>query len=219
MATSASDTAEPKKTPRWQRGQEDALGSQFEFFRDQIEHEEQEEKLTRAQANYWTDVWEVSAWAAWHKTRQNRNRFYWLHGTSMASAVIVPALVGLSLSGTVGEIFRWIAFVVGLVGALTAGAAQLFRFGSRWKLNHDYYRDLLAAGRTYVLSERDITAWESFREKVDRLTADYAEAYEIEVIVQVQPKPTPSPEPGDPKPGSPGQPKPMPPSPDANGTS
>src|SRR5262249_30766274 len=106
-------------------------------------------RLGEAEFEYWSNVWKPAVQAAARKLADNRRWFYQLQGTASASAVIIPALVGLNLSGTGGIFVRWATFVVGLIGALATAALQLFRVGPRWRLNRHYYADLIGSGRTF----------------------------------------------------------------------
>jgi len=48
------------------------------------------------------------------------------------SAITVPSLVGLNLSGTGGVIVRWITFALSLVAAVSTAFLTLYRLGDRW---------------------------------------------------------------------------------------
>jgi hypothetical protein len=165
-----------------------AVSAQFDYL-DKIV-----EQLTDAQHGYWDAVWKTAVIAAAAKIATNRQWFYRLQGTTTATAVIVPALVGLNLNGTGGEAVRWSTFAVGLTGAMAAAALQLFRFGSRWRLNRDYYTELVSSGRTFAMQiarSPDATCtgdeWDRFQQDTDQVIARYNNLYDTEVISATQP--------------------------------
>jgi hypothetical protein len=122
----------------------------------------------------------------------NRRRFYYTQGVSSATAVIIPALVGLNLSGTGGVFVRWSTFIIGLIGALAAAGLQLMRFGSRWRLNRHYYSDPIGAGRNFGMDVAttescDESKWNSFQEQITTIMENYNNVYDSEVISPIQP--------------------------------
>ena len=165
------------------------LKAQFDSFRRTVEA-----KLQPAQQEYWNSVWAPAVDGAFRKLNQNREWFYSLQSVSTAAAVIVPALVGLNLSGTGGVTVRWVTFAIGLIGAVCSSFLQLFRFGARWRLNRDYFSALLLRGRNYVtslaLTQEQPTqkAWNEFRSGVDAIIANYDRTYDAEIISAVQPQ-------------------------------
>jgi hypothetical protein len=168
---------------------DDPLAAQFASYKRTVET-----KLQAAQQDYWNTVWAPAVRRAFRNVNLNRMWFYSLQGASTAAAVIVPALVGLNLSGTGGVAVRWVTFAVGLIGALCSSFLQLFRFGSRWRLNRDYFSALLLKGRTYVtslaLAQEAPTQkeWDAFRRDVDVTISNYDRTYDAEIISAVQPQ-------------------------------
>jgi hypothetical protein len=160
----------------------------------QIDYLEQQVKpcLTAAEFEYWSNVWKAAVHAAAKKMSDNRHWFYRFQGVSSAAAVVIPALVGLNLSGTGGTAVRWITFVVGLIGALAAAALKLFRVGPRWQINRHYYADLIGIGRSFGM---DVAAsgscgkeqWENFQQKVGDIIVQFNNVYDSEVISPTQP--------------------------------
>jgi Protein of unknown function (DUF4231) len=148
--------------------------------------------LKPAQFQYWSNVWKAAVYAAAKKIHDNRIAFYRFQGISSAAAVIIPALVGLNLSGTGGVAVRWITFAVGLIGALAAAALQLFRYGSRWRINRHYYSDLIRTGRNFGM---DVAAsgtcedgkWKKFQSEIGNIIEQYNNVYDSEVISATQP--------------------------------
>jgi len=51
---------------------------------------------------------------------------------TITGGVIIPALVGLNVAGTVSEGIRWTVFGLGLVVALAASIEGFFHYGERW---------------------------------------------------------------------------------------
>jgi hypothetical protein len=169
--------------------QDRVLKAQFNSYRRTIEA-----KLQPAQQDYWNTVWASAVDKAFRKLQNNRKWFYSLQGASTAAAIIVPALVGLNLSGSGGATVRWVTFAVGLIGALCSSFLQLFRFGPRWRLYRDCYSTLLLTGRNYAtslaLTQEQPTqeAWNKFQGDVDATIANYDRAYDAEIISAVQPQ-------------------------------
>jgi Protein of unknown function (DUF4231) len=156
-----------------------------------------EPHLRPEQFKYWSNVWMPAVRVAAGKMYSNRRWFYGFQGVSSASAVIIPALVGLNLSGTGGVTVRWISFVVGLIGALATAALQLFRSGSRWRMNRHYYSDLIKIGRDFSMG---IAAsghcggaeWKAFQKEVGDVIERYNTVYDSEVISPTQPSGAPN---------------------------
>lgn len=160
----------------------------------QLEYLEQLVKphLSPAQFQYWSNVWKPAVQVAARKMDDNRQWFYRYQGVSSAAAVIIPALVGLNLSGTGGATVRWITFVVGLIGALAAAALQLFRSGSRWRMNRHYYSDLIRSGRNFSMDVAEHEGsedgkWRAFQKEVEGIIENYNTLYDSEVISPTQP--------------------------------
>jgi Protein of unknown function (DUF4231) len=169
--------------------QDRVLKAQFNSYKRTVEA-----KLQPAQQDYWNTVWAPAVDKAFRKLQNTRKWFYSLQGASTAAAVIVPALVGLNLSGSGGVTVRWVTFAVGLIGALCSSFLQLFRFGSRWRLYRDNFSALLLTGRNYVTSlaltqgQPTQEAWNKFQGDVDATIANYDRAYDAEIISAVQPQ-------------------------------
>lgn len=148
--------------------------------------------LSTGQFGYWSNVWKAAVRSAANKNSSNRTWFYRFQAVSSASAVIIPALVGLNLSGTGGVAVRWLTFAVGLIGALAAAALQLFRSGSRWRMNRHYYSDLIRIGREFGLDVEksgscDDARWGKFQKEISDIIEHYNSTYDSEVISPTQP--------------------------------
>lgn len=111
MSAAESDTTSSATTvvppDRFLKAKDPFLKAQFDSFRRTVEA-----KLQPAQQDYWNNVWAPAVDGAFRKLNQNRKWFYSWQGTSTAAAVIVPALVGLNLSGTGGIMVRWVTFAM-----------------------------------------------------------------------------------------------------------
>jgi hypothetical protein len=72
---------------------------------------------------------------AWMRqtARQARNRYYALRLATVVGGVIVPALVGLSLSGLASDVVHWATFALSLVVAIAAALEEFFHYGERWR--------------------------------------------------------------------------------------
>src|SRR5437879_13839404 len=75
-----------------------ALEAQLAYFRTVIAERFRDQGIQ----DYWTEVWEAAVKGAAAKIAQHRVWFYFLQGAATTAAVVVPALVGLKLSGTGG---------------------------------------------------------------------------------------------------------------------
>jgi hypothetical protein len=60
-------------------------------------------------------------------------RWYrWLRLITITGGVVIPALVGLNVTGTASERIRWTVFGLGLVVALAAAIEGFFHYSERW---------------------------------------------------------------------------------------
>jgi hypothetical protein len=59
--------------------------------------------------------------------------YYWLRLVTIAGGVVIPALVGLDIAGTVVVGVKWLVFGLGLLVALATSVEGFFRFGDRWR--------------------------------------------------------------------------------------
>jgi len=97
-------------------------------------------------------------WREWqyqvdHAARQveaRKNEFYRLRIVAVISAITVPSLVGLNLSGTGGEVVHWATFALSLVAAVSTAFVTLYRLGDRWLMYRALRDDLLKVGWDFV---------------------------------------------------------------------
>jgi hypothetical protein len=127
-------------------------------------------------------VWEIEVIRAALRVESNRKQFYGFRLTAIVSAIIVPSLVGLNLSGTGGTAVRWLTFSLSLVTALSTAILTLFRFGDRWLMYRALSNELVNAGWAIVNSPHtDLDKpWSTFtattNAAISKYNAEYATA-------------------------------------------
>jgi hypothetical protein len=144
-----------------------------------------------ARVAYWSQVWELEVIRAALRVESNRKQFYGFRLIAMISAIIVPSLVGLNLSGTGGMAVRWLTFALSLVAALSTAILTLFRFGDRWLMYRTLSNELINAGWAIVNSPHtDLdTPWSAFTIATNSAISKYNAEYATEVITTTaQPK-------------------------------
>jgi hypothetical protein len=62
-----------------------------------------------------------------------QRRHYALRVVAIIGGVLIPALVGVSVSGSVGDAARVAAWIVGVLVAMSVGIDAFFRYGERWR--------------------------------------------------------------------------------------
>lgn len=70
----------------------------------------------------------------WAEGKAGRAQWWYrrLRLITITGGVIIPALVGLNVTGTVSQAVRWSVFGLGLVVALAASIEGFFHYGDRW---------------------------------------------------------------------------------------
>ena len=141
---------------------------------------------------YWAQAWERTVVHAASRVESNRKQFYGLRLTAIISAITVPSLVGLNLSGTGGSAVRWLTFALSLIAALSTAILTLFRFGDRWLMYRALSNSLMGAGWALVNSlespATELDAWARFTAATDAAKASYNTAYQTAVILAAEPK-------------------------------
>jgi len=140
-----------------------------------------------------------ASWSKWSDTVVmadqnvdiNKRAFYSLRIVVLISAITVPSLVGLNLSGTGGTIVRWLTFGFSLIAAILTSILTLYRLGERWLMYRKLKEDLLEVGWTLVESsstspQETQHAWGSFLSATDKVIAEYNKTYETTVIQAAQ---------------------------------
>ena len=145
---------------------------------------------TDARVAYWSQVWELEIIRAMRRVESNRKQFYGFRLTAISSAIIVPSLVGLNLSGTGGTTARWLTFSLSLVAALSTAILALFRFGDRWLMYRALSNELINAGWAMVNSPHtDLDKpWAAFTSATNAAISRYNAEYATEVITAAQPR-------------------------------
>jgi hypothetical protein len=138
---------------------------------------------------YWAKAWELTVVHAAIRVESNRKQFYGLRLTAISSAITVPSLVGLNLSGTGGSAVRWLTFALSLIAALSTAILTLFRFGDRWLMYRALSNGLMSAGWALINSSAaDPAAWTRFTAATEAAKANYNAAYQTAVILAAEPK-------------------------------
>jgi len=138
---------------------------------------------SEARKAYWAKSWESGVVHAAKRVESNRKEFYGLRIMAVSSAIIVPSLVGLNLSGAGGSAVRWLTFALSLIAALSTAILTLFRFGERWLMYRALSNSLMSAGWTLVNNaDTDPEAWARFTAATDAAKARYNSSYQTVVI-------------------------------------
>jgi len=145
--------------------------------------------IDEARRVYWAKAWELTVVHAATRVEGNRKEFYGLRLTAIISAITVPSLVGLNLSGTGGTAVRWLTFALSLIAALSTAIITLFRFGDRWLMYRTFNNSLMSAGWALVNSpQTDPEAWARFTAATEAAKASYNATYQTAVIQAAEPK-------------------------------
>jgi hypothetical protein len=136
---------------------------------------------------YWDQAWELTVVHAATRVESNRKEFYGLRLAAIISAITVPSLVGLNLSGTGGSTVRWLTFALSLIAALSTAIITLFRFAYRWLMYRALRNSLLNAGWALVNSpDTKQDAWAQFTAATDAAKARYNTTYQTAVILAAE---------------------------------
>jgi hypothetical protein len=138
--------------------------------------------------------WKIAVRLAIRDTDHSRKAFYILRTIALVSAISVPSLVGLDLSGTGGSVVRWLAFALSLITAILTGIVTLYRLGDRWLMYRTHRDDLIAIGWALVKGrgpnvEEDQQAWTDFIAATGKSVAQYNKTYATAVIQAAQSNP------------------------------
>jgi len=157
------------------------------------------EMVDKALERFLTNDSDRASWARWKNevaraiknTESSRKWFYFLRTLALISAIAVPSLVGLNLSGTGGSVVRWLTFALSLVAAVLTSIVTLFRLGDRWLMYRKLREGLLAAGWALVHSpdtdpQGTRRAWNDFIRSTDDTISLYNRTYEATVIQTAQ---------------------------------
>jgi Protein of unknown function (DUF4231) len=159
-------------------------------------------ELEKAAKRFLGDEVTTATWARWKNaallatrdTEHSRAAFYTLRTVALVSAISVPSLVGLNLSGTGGSVVRWLTFTLSLITAIVTGVVTLYRLGDRWLMYRRLRDDLLVAGWTLVQNP-DLSpagnqqAWSQFIAATRNSVDWYNKTYEVTIIQAAQSNP------------------------------
>ncbi len=116
-------------------------------------------------------------------------RYYSLRLVTVVGAVVVPVLVGLNLSGDVGEAVAWVAVGLSLVVATSAAVEGFFNFGQRWRHYRRTVERLKAEGwlffelvGDYVSENGHAGAFPRFAARVEDLLREDVDVYVTQVV-------------------------------------
>ena len=164
--------------------------------------EEEVQKIDKAAERFLTNDVNKACWGRWkiavrlaiRDTDQSRKTFYILRTMALVSAISVPSLVGLDLSGTGGSVVRWLAFTLSLITAIVTGIVTLYRLGDRWLMYRTHRDDLIAIGWALVKdrgpnTEEDQQVWTGFIAATGKSVAQYNKTYATAVIQAAQSNP------------------------------
>jgi hypothetical protein len=131
----------------------------------------------------------------WNDDRSTRLQGWYrtLRLTTIVGGVLVPALVGLNVSGPTSQVIRWTVFAIGLVVALAAAIEGFYRFGDRWShyrratelLKSEGWQFLQLSGQ-YGAYRRHADAFPRFVSQVEALIQDDVDAYFTTVVAEPQ---------------------------------
>lgn len=140
-----------------------------------------------ARKAYWAGEWELTVMHAATRVESNRKEFYGLRLAAIISAITVPSLVGLNLSGTGGSTVRWLTFALSLIAALSTAIITLFRFADRWLMYRALRNSLMNAGWALVNTpDTQQDAWGQFTAATDAAKARYDATYQTAVILAAE---------------------------------
>lgn len=132
--------------------------------------------------SFWCHKWERTVIYAASRVEDNRRRFYGYRLVAAISAVVVPSLVGLDLSGTGGEAIRWLTFALSLVAAIATTIITLYRFPDRWLIYLKLRNDLSSSGWGLLNSPSDPdAAWAAFYDATTSTITGFDAQYSDEV--------------------------------------
>lgn len=107
-------------------------------------------QLTPHQLGYWENRWAHEVRTMRRRLNSNRNRFYALRGISVVAGVIVPALVGVNLSGSGGIALEWVTLVFSIIGGGTIALAEALQISQRYRVNRAIFPYLYREGLMFA---------------------------------------------------------------------
>lgn len=133
------------------------------------------------------------------KSTKLQGRYRVLRLTTIVGGVLVPALVGLNVTGPVSEGIRWTVFALGLVVALAAAIEGFYRYGDRWShyrratelMKSEGWQFLQLSGQ-YGAYQSHADAFPRFVSQVEALIQEDVDAYFTTVVAEQPQRPEPA---------------------------
>jgi hypothetical protein len=129
----------------------------------------------------------------WMEAAAGRTRrpYYVLRLTTVVGAVIIPALVGLQVSGGFDTALKWTTFGLSLLVATSAAVEEFFRFGERWRHYRDTAEQLKREGWLFLQLSgryrrygRHTPAYPLFATRVETILQAEVKGYFEDVVAQ-----------------------------------
>ncbi len=83
-------------------------------------------------------------------SKKNQIYYYALRMACIIGGVMIPALVGVDMEGSLGTLIRMLTVVISLVVAVSAAIEEFFHFGERWRHYCRTAQVLKAEGWSYL---------------------------------------------------------------------
>lgn len=121
---------------------------------------------------------------------RSRRPYYALRLTTVVGAVVIPALVGLQLTGDFDLALRWTTFGLSLLVATSAAVEEFFSFGERWRhyrhtaeqLKREGWLFLQLTGRYRRFKGDHEAAYPAFSARVETILQTEVEGYFADVV-------------------------------------
>ena len=107
--------------------------------------------------------------------------------TTIIGGVIVPALVGLSVSGGWEMVTKVLTFFISLVVALSAAVDGFYRYGDRWRHYRGMVESLKSEGWQFLqlsgvyVNQTHLQAYPAFAARVEELSQEEVKRYMTQV--------------------------------------
>jgi Protein of unknown function (DUF4231) len=110
--------------------------------------------------------------------------YYRLRLITIAGGVVIPALVGLDIAGTVAVWVKWLVLGLGLLVALATSVEAFFRFGDRWRhyrrtvelLKSEGWQFFQLSG-PYAQAANHVAAYPTFAARVETMLGQDVDAF------------------------------------------
>lgn len=109
-----------------------------------------ESDLSGEQLTFWNERWVREVIAMSDRLERSRWLFYPVRSVVVASGVVVPALVGLNLSGTGGHVIQIVTLVLSITSGLCLGLLETLSIRQRFRLNRAFFDPLYREGLLFA---------------------------------------------------------------------